>query len=79
VESIGIAPRKGHLEGTQCIYGYLVNFRNVNIWIRVDEPDYSDLPDQTHEWLLHFVYGDVKESVPLNIQEALGNFAMTTT
>ena len=73
-----VAPRQGHLERAKRIYGFLLRFRDACIRIRIDEPDYSDLPNQNHDWL-HSVYGNVSELIPLGIPEPLGNYVTTTT
>jgi hypothetical protein len=40
------APCKGHLERLKRIYGYLKKFSSAAIRVRVDEPDFSELPNQ---------------------------------
>ena len=47
--------------------------RHAAIRIRVDEPDYSDLPHHDYDWS-KTVYGELKEIVPDDIPEPLGNF-----
>jgi Reverse transcriptase (RNA-dependent DNA polymerase) len=40
------APRRGHLERLKRIYGYLKKFSSAAIRVKVDEPDFSELPNQ---------------------------------
>ena len=48
------------------------------ICIRKYEPDYSEIPNCEHEWE-YYVYGDVKEFIPNDIPELLGNRVTLTT
>ena len=57
--------------------GYLSKFRHATIWFRTGEPDYSGLPDQEFDWD-YTVYGDVKEILPDDLPELLGNPVTTT-
>jgi hypothetical protein len=66
------APRIGHLERAQRVCGYLAKMKHAVIRFRVDEPDYSDVPDNEYEWATS-VYGNVKEDIPKDIPEPLGN------
>jgi hypothetical protein len=66
-----IAPRVGHLDRLKQIYGNLSKMRHACISIRTDEPDYSDLPDLSHDWS-RSVYGEITELVPLDAPEPLG-------
>jgi hypothetical protein len=50
-----MAPRVGYL-----IYGYLLKMKHALIWIRTEEPDYSDLPDNAYDWT-YSLYGKVNE------------------
>ena len=67
------APRLGHLDRCKRIYGYLAKMKHAIIRIRTEEPDFSDIPDQEYDWA-RSVYGDVKELLPQNAPEPLGNF-----
>ena len=67
-----IMPRIGHMEMIKRVYGYLCDTKHTAIRVRVDEPDYSNFPDQMHDWSLS-IYGDVKEYIPDNLPEPLGN------
>ena len=42
------------------------------ICFRMEEPDYSGLPDQDFDWV-YTVYGNVKEVIPDDVPELLGN------
>ena len=39
------APRRGHIDRMKRITGYLCKFKHYKIQFRVDEPDYSNVPD----------------------------------
>jgi hypothetical protein len=67
-----MAPRVGHLNRLRRIYGYLLKMKHASIRIRTEEPDFSDLPDNVHDWT-YSVYGKVEELLPLNAPEPLGN------
>ena len=41
-------------------------------------PDYSELPEQDHDWM-YTVYGKVKELLPTDIPKPLGKAIVTTT
>jgi hypothetical protein len=43
-------PRVGHLYRCKRIYGYLYKMRNGAIRIRVEEPDFSALPNKVYDW-----------------------------
>ena len=77
LSSFRAAPRKGHLERAKRIYGYLVKMKNATIRFRTDEPDYSALPEQCHDWT-NSVYGKVEELLPTNAPEPLGKFVQIT-
>ena len=44
------APRKGHLERVQRIYGYLSKMRHATVRIRTSAPDFSDIPEKHYDW-----------------------------
>jgi hypothetical protein len=67
------APRKGHMDRARRIYGYLSKMRFGAIRIRVEEPDYSDVPVFEYDWA-KLVYGNVEEMMPTNAPEPLGKF-----
>jgi hypothetical protein len=53
-----VAPRKGHLERLKWIYGYLKKFSTSAIRVRVEEPDFTALPEQDFDWC-YSVYSNV--------------------
>jgi hypothetical protein len=55
-----VTPRIGHLDRLRRIYGYLSKMRYGSIRVRTEEPEYSDLPDNTSDWS-YYVYGNVRE------------------
>jgi Reverse transcriptase (RNA-dependent DNA polymerase) len=67
----GIVPRVGHLNRLKRIYGYLLKMKHASIRVRTEEPDFSDLPDNVHDWT-YSVYGQVEELLP-GAHEPLGN------
>ena len=71
-----VAPRKGHMDRVKRIYGYLLRFKEATIRFVTEEPDLSALPAQHFDWM-YTVYGDVKELVPQDIPEPLGNPVVT--
>jgi hypothetical protein len=77
LSSFRASPRKGHLERAKRIYGYLAKMKNATIRFRVDEPDYSALPEQCYDWTSS-VYGEVEELLPTNAPEPLGKFVQIT-
>ena len=50
--------------------------KQAALHIRVDEPDYSDLPNFEYDWTK--VYGELKELVPEDAPEPLGKFVTLT-
>jgi len=77
LSSFRAQPRRGHLERAKRIYGYLANMANAEICIRVNEHDYSRLPEIEYDWASS-VYGDISECIPNNIPEPLGNYVTTS-
>ena len=51
--------------------------RDGAIRIRVNEPDYSDIPHMEHDWA-YSVYGDVQEQIPHNAPTPLGCYVRIT-
>ena len=49
-----------------------------SIQVRMDEPDYSGIPDHTYTWM-QSVYGDVSELIADDIPMLLGNLVITIT
>ena len=71
-------PRVGHLERVKRIYGYLLGHDKGAIRVRTEKPDYSELPEQTHDWM-YTVYGNVKEEIPKDLPKAAGKSVVLTT
>ena len=78
LSSFRALPRQGHLERAKRVIGYLTRFKDAMLRIRVDEPDYSDVPDPDYNWKFT-VYGDCPEELPHNMPTPLGNFVTHTT
>ena len=72
------APRKGHLERLQRIYGYILKTKHFSTRYRTKEPDYSYLPNMKHDWR-YTVYSNVQEIIPNNCPKPLGKSVTTTT
>jgi hypothetical protein len=77
LSSFRALPRRGHLERAKRVCGYLYRMKSATIRFRTHEPDYSDLPNAVHDWDVS-VYGDVKEQMPYNAPEPLGNPVVLT-
>jgi hypothetical protein len=60
------------------ICGYLKKFSSAAIRVKVDEPDFSELPNQEFDWC-HTVYGKVEELVPRDMPKALGKTVTIVT
>jgi len=73
-----VAPRKGHMERSKRIYGYVLNTKESAIRFRTEEPDYSGLPEQLYTWA-HSVYGDVQELIPDDAPIPLGKSVLLTS
>jgi hypothetical protein len=71
-------PRKGHMDRVKRIFGYLYKMKHAIICVRVEEPDYSSLPDLEFDWS-RSVYGEPKEILPKDAPEPLGNYVTTTS
>ena len=65
------APRRGHMERVQRIFGYLRKMRYAVIRLRTEEPDYSHLDSKEHDWF-YTCYGNPKEDVPDDAPRPLG-------
>ena len=65
------APRKGHLERLQRIYGYVLKTKHYSTRYRTEEPDYTYLPDMKHDWT-YTVYGNTQEIIPHDCPKPLG-------
>ena len=77
MSSFRAAPRIGHLERVKRIYGYTAKMKHATIRVRTEEPDFSALPSEPYKWD-YSVYGDVKEEIPNDTPEPLGNYVITT-
>jgi hypothetical protein len=64
-------PRIGHLERCKRIYGYLYKMKSAVLRIRVDEPDYSSLPNKVFDWE-QSVYAGAEEMMAEDYPEPLG-------
>ena len=64
------APRKGHLERIQRIYGYVLKTKHYSTRYRTEGPDYSYLLNMKHDWS-YTVYGNVQENIPNNCPKPL--------
>ena len=71
LSSFRAAPRKGHLQRVQRIYGYLAKMKHAAVRIRTDEPDYSDLPNIEFDWS-RSIYGELEEIIPSDAPKPLG-------
>ena len=72
------APRKGHLERLQRIYGYVLKTKHYSTRYRTEESDHSYLPNMKHDWS-YTVYGSEQEIIPNNCPKPLGKSVTTTT
>ena len=72
------APRKGHLEMLQRIYGYVLKTTHYSTRYRTKEPDCSYRPNMKYGWS-YTVYGNVQEIIPNNCPKPLGKSVTTTT
>jgi hypothetical protein len=73
-----VAPRQGHLERVRRICGYLSKMRQGFLRIRTEEPDYSNMPNQSYNWE-RTVYGDVHEQIQQDAPKPLGKRVVLTT
>ena len=73
-----VAPRQGHLDRLKRMCGYLRQSSNGAIRYRTEAPDYSGLPSQEFDWS-RSIYGNVKEEIPGNIPEPLGEEVVSTS
>lgn len=71
-------PCVGHLDRVKRIYGYLSKMCHTTICVCTRQSDFSDLPDQDFDWASS-VYGNVKETIPLDAPEPLGKPVIMTT
>ena len=78
MSSFRVAPREGHLERLKRICGYLAKFKPACVRVRTEEPDYSDLPTGTYDWL-RSVYGNVREQRAPGAPPPKGKRVVTTS
>ena len=71
MSSFRSCPRIGHLDRVKRIYGYLSKMKHAILRVQVEEPDYSDLPEQDFDWATS-IYGNVKEVLPEDMPPPLG-------
>ena len=45
LSSFRAQPRQGHLDRAKRVYCYLKNMKHFKVRFRINEPEYSDLPD----------------------------------
>ena len=78
------APRKGHLERLQRIYGYIKMTKHYSVRYRTNEPDNSYLPNMKHDGS-YTVDGNAQDSIPSqeiipsDSPKPLGKSGTTTT
>jgi hypothetical protein len=77
MSSFRSTPRAGHLDRAKRIVAYLSKMRHAVIQFRTGKPEYSDLPNNKHNFQ-RSVYGDVKEAVPPNAPKPLGKHVTLT-
>ena len=70
-------PRKGHLDRTIRIVGYLLFLPDGAIRFRTGEPDFLSLNDQEYDWT-RSVYSGACEQIPHDIPKPLGEHGQTT-
>ena len=70
-------PRKGHLDRSKRIVGYLLFLPDGAIRFRTGEPDFSSLKDQEYD-LTRSVYSGPCEQIPHDIPKPLGKHVQTT-
>jgi hypothetical protein len=78
LSSFRVAPRVGHLDCVKRTYGYLSQFKDASLRIRTDEPDFSSIPDQEHDWM-YTVYGNIEELLPTDAPPPLGKMVRKHT
>jgi hypothetical protein len=68
-----ISPRIAHLDILRRLYGYLSKMRFASTRIRLEEPDYSNIPEHQYDWT-YTVYRKTKELLPHDAPEPLGKY-----
>jgi hypothetical protein len=75
LSSFRAIPRKGHLEQTKRVVSYVACFKESTICFRTQEPDYSDIPGVSYDWIRK--YEGAEEDVPDDTPIPLGKFVVT--
>jgi hypothetical protein len=79
MSSFRIAPRKGHLERLQRMYGYLKRNPDAAIRFRIGIPDHESIgKPMRYEWI-DYVYGPISEKLPHDMPIPRGKSVRTTT
>ena len=78
LSSFRAAPRQGHLERAQRIYGYLYKMNSGTVRFRTIIPDYSIITVPNHDWTKS-IYGDVDEIIPEDAPFPYGKKVVMTT
>ena len=73
------APRRGHLERTKRMIGYLRKYKTGAIRIRTGVPNYSSLGETPQYDWMSSVYGNVTEELPSDAPASLGKEVTITT
>jgi hypothetical protein len=73
LSSFRAMPHCGHLDRAKQLCSYLAKMKDGMIWVQINEPDYSSLPDQEFDWE-RSVYGNVSEMLPPDAPQPLGKF-----
>jgi hypothetical protein len=71
-----MSPREGHLQKCHHIFAYLKQFNCFNLICDDGEPTFEDSYFYVCYWMEY--YPDVKEAIPWNMPEALGNGVFMT-
>jgi hypothetical protein len=72
------APREGHMDRVKRIHGYISKMRHAVIRMRVDEPDFSDIPESNYDWE-YTCYHGAKELIPEDCPRPLGKRTLLST
>ena len=71
------APRQGHMDRVKRICGYISKMRHAVIRMRVDEPDFSDIPETKYDWE-YTCYHGAEELIPEDCPRPLGKRVLHT-
>ena len=78
LSSFRSAPRQGHLERAQRVYGYLAKMNSATTRFRTITPDYSIITPPEYDWAKS-IYGDVNEIIPEDAPFPYGPRVVMTT